>query len=689
MRILSILLFAPIVLVSKECISQEIEATRIKEAVVIDGKLAETVWGKAEEVTNFIQFEPVYGAASTCMTSVRVLYDEQMVYFGFECSDPEVRKISAKVTRRDGNVEEDDAVVVMLDTFNDKNNAYYFVINSIGTQLDGKVADNGKTDDNTWDTAWKSAAHIIENGWSAEIAIPFSSLKFDEKNSTWGFNAGRIIPRNLERSFWIDGLIDVFRVSQFGTIANLNLKGVSTKRITVIPYGQSQIQKRGKNGGKVGVDVQYNLSNNMVLDATVNPDFATIEADVERVNLTRFELFFPEKRPFFLEGAENYSTRIRQFYSRRIGEIPWGIKLDGKVNKWKFNVLSTQSDPATAGAEVETGSSANYMVFRVNREIKEGSNIGILGANRSFLNKNSGSVGLVGTLFFTELYGMTSQIIRSYGTANDGTWAFFFRPAYDSQNAHFHIRYTHLDAGIRENINPVGFIRDDDRKEFDTNIRKEFWINKNGIESIAPMINYNRYWSQKGVLRSWDDINELEIKFLKKWELELTYREEFKRFEKDFRNSLVEGELIYDSKMGYSVWAGYGKGKNYDSELEEITGGFNTKIIDGLNITYRFTKSWLKPDYDDENSWIHYIRTTYYVNKDLYFKLFYQTKYNFSRGFLHPRFELDRETVQFVFVWRFLPPFGSIQLAYQEGTSKFSDTQNQGKTVFSKIAWVF
>jgi len=215
----------------------------------------------------------------------------------------------------------------------------------------------------------------------------------------------------------------------------------------------------------------------MGLDLTFNPDFATIEADVEQVNLTRYELSYPEKRPFFLEGAENYSTRIRQFYSRRIGEIPWGAKINGKIGPWRVNAMATRSDSSAVAAS-STGEDAFYSVFRMSREIKNASNIGIIGANRTYDGDNEGSVGLVGTLFFSQFLGMTSQVIRSYGNHSDGAWTYFFRPSYDSQTGHFHVRYSYVGENVRENMNQIGFIGDDDRREVDSNIRKQFWINR-------------------------------------------------------------------------------------------------------------------------------------------------------------------------------------------------------------------
>jgi len=686
-------LFISLILVSlvlpRHAYGQSFNATRIDGEIVVDGSLDEAVWALSDSITGFTQFEPVYNAPSAYGTTVRVLYNDRMLFFAFTCMDPEPDKITAKITRRDDDLPKDDGVVVFLDTFHDRSNCYFFAVNPLGTQSDGRFSDNGRTSDVNWDTRWESAARITPFGWTAEFGIPFDVLKFDAKSSVWGFNAERRTARSLERSFWVRDLTAKFRVSQFGTLTGLDLEGLAVKRHTIIPYAQFQFDRGGRVRDEYGVDVRYNLSSNLGLEATINPDFATIETDVERVNLTRFELSYPEKRPFFLEGAENYSTRIRQFYSRRIGEIPWGVKLNGKLSGWNLNALATRSDPASAGASVPEGDDALYTVFRVSRETDRGSNVGLIGANRSYRDVNSGSLGLVSTIFFTDVLGMTSQAIGTWGAADRGTWTGFVRPAYDSQFTHFHVRYSHYGEGVMENMNAVGFVRDDDRREVDSNLRKTFWINRYGVESVSPGINYNRYWGHDGVLRRWEDTNSLSAKFLKKWEFSLRHTEERIRFEKVFRNRSVSGEIGFDDKMGKAFSIEYSGGRNYDRDLERLAGEVDVKVLDGWDVTYYFAKHWFRPAAPDDNTWIHYVRSTYYVNTDLYFKLFYQTRHAFERSFPDPSFDLLRKNLQLVFVWRFIPPFGSLQLAYQEGRSHLDgDEKDTFSSWFCKFSWV-
>ena len=670
-------------------LSQTVAAVKIESEVVIDGILDEASWDSAEALTDFTQFEPKYGIPASYRTFIRILYDRHYIYFGIECRDPEPELISSKVTKRDGEVWEDDSVALVLDTFDDDNNAYMFIVNALGTQQDEFWADNGRTRDIKWDIEWRSAGHIGESGWSAEVAIPFEVIKFNRGGTEWGFNAIRWIPRHLEKSQWTAGMTEWFRIAEIGGITGLDLSETFGKRFTFIPYVQAQLEKGADAAGDIGADLRVNLSSNLGVDATINPDFATVEGDVEQVNMTRFELSYPEKRPFFMEGSENYQTRIKQFYSRRIGEIPWGVKLNGKIGRWKLNGLMTQSNPSTADPDIPEGGKAVYSVFRVNREIANASNVGLIGANRSFSGRNEGSVGLVSTLFFSKRLGMTSQVIKSFGAYDTGTWTYFFRPSFDSQTAHFHVRYSHVGEYVRENMNDVGFIRDDDRKEFDTNISNTFWINRWGLESVTPSINYNRYWSQVGLLRSWDASYRVSLKFLKKWSLELKGEDEFKRFEKDFRNYLIEGDLGYDNKKGSRISLLFGSGVNYDRDFEQVGAGLELKLLSGWNLTYQVRKYWFRPFDPEDNSLLHYLRSTYYFNKDMYVKLFYQTKYRTRGGLADLDLDLSRETVQLVFVWRFLPPFGSLQLAYQEGTTRVTEIAGSERTFFMKFSWVF
>jgi hypothetical protein len=667
--------------------ADDVSAMRTDEAIVVDAVLSEPAWSSAQVVTGFSQFEPRYGDAASLQTTIRVVYDRRAIYFGIECADPDPSRISSKVTARDGEVWEDDSVALILDTFGDGNSAYFFIVNSIGTQQDEQWADNGRTRDIRWDGTWQSAATRGPSGWTAEVAIPFSTLRFDREGARWGFDAIRYIPRSREMSRWTAELTEWFRISEFGSIVDLELVDIVSDTVSFIPYVQGQAVEGASGTGDVGLDVRYNLSSNIGVEATFNPDFATIEADVEQINLTRFELFFPEKRPFFLEGGENYSTRIQQFYSRRIGEIPAGVKANGKAGPWKFNMLGTRSDPASADPSIAPGEDATYTVFRVGYDLPNASTIGLIGANRSYTDGDTGSLGLAGTFFFTDALGMTSQVIKSHGPYSSGTWAWFARPAYDSRTTHAHVRYTHLGDRFQDNANSVGFIRDDDRREFDTNVRRRFFINGRLLDEITPMFNYNRYWSQEGVLRSWHSNATLTMTLATNWGVSLRHEEEYQLFEKAFRNSVRGGTVSYDSKTGTLLAFDYRTGVNFDRDFDRYGVGATLKLKDGWDATYELARAEFKPDPSADSTFIHTLRTSYYFDTDRYLKLFYQTR-AFTTQTVVPG-EPDRETLQAVFVWRVLPPFGQLQLAYINGPTQVTEAAVRGHTFFTKLAWVF
>ncbi|MCK4579550.1 MAG: carbohydrate binding family 9 domain-containing protein [Candidatus Marinimicrobia bacterium] len=656
---------------------RSIEAVRFSQPPTIDGQITEDLWQLAQPIEGFIQFQPENGQPSALRTVVYIGYGSEALYIAFICYDPMSNEIAAALTKRDSDLRKDDAVIVMLDTFNDDHTCTAFATNSIGTQWDFRVADNGRTSDNNWDASWSSAAVRTADGWSAEFAIPFTSIKFQtSEDQSWGLNLGRSYPRQLEACYWTGPLESETRVSQFGKLTGLNL-GNPTKRYEVIPYGLSQVMEDRNLEGRLGLDLRYRINSSLGVDLTINPDFATIEADAEQINLTRFELRYPEKRPFFLEGAELFQQRIRQFYSRRIGDIPWGAKLTGKIGSYDLAIMGGQSQPFNSDS---TGLNAKYTVVRAKKSLLGPSSLGFLAANRTTRSDYQGSVGIDGTLFFSKTLGMTTQFVRAHGPTNDGALTWFVRPAFDNATSHFHVRYSHWDKGLMENMNALGFIRDDDRKEFDTNLSHTFWMKERLVESIEADVDYNRYWSQEGILRSWELKSDLDVVFANKWIIELSHNEEYKRYEKRFLNHETTLDVGYDNRAGRSIQVAYSLGRNFDSDLQMLRATTILKMTDAWNISYEMTRLWLEPEPEDpenRSTWIQVLRSNYYFNKDLYVKFFYQ---------VHSA--IRRENVQTVVVWRFRPPFGSLQLAYQKGTSHIGMTSDQGRSLFVKLSWV-
>jgi len=227
-------------------------------------------------------------------------------------------------------------------------------------------------------------------------------------------------------------------------------------------------------------------------------------------------------------------------------------------------------------------------------------------------------------------------------------------------------------------MNVIGFLRDDDRREFDTNGTHTFWFESGAFEKVKGGVNYNRYWSQEGVLRSWEFDAEVDIVFSSRWEVEISYVDEFELFEKEFHNSITSVEFGYDNRAGRSIVVGVGTGTNFDSDLELVKVEAEFKISDAWDFSYELTWLELDPDPEMESTWIHVLRSSYYFTNDLFVSLFVQTNSVISK-----------ENVQLLGVWRFKPPFGSLQIAYQRGTSEFGTPSEQGDTLFTKLSWVF
>ena len=341
------------------------------EAPRVDGHLDEALWQRIEPVTAFTQVWPEDGAASTEPTEVRIAYDRDHLYVAFSCFDADAHLIRAKNLERGGRNDRDDHVYIGLDTYRDGRNAYLFEMNALGTQDDATVTDEGLTIDSfSWDAVFRSETVIDERGWFMEVAIPFRQLRFPEGDDlSFGLMLSRTINRKNERVMWPQiglehagssfGALAV--VSRYGTLTGL--RGIRRGRnIEIKPYAITGVQESRPDLASaetdltiqpdLGVDVKVGLTSSLTLDATVNTDFAQVEADNVQVNLSRFSLFFPEKREFFLERSglfEHGNPRSTQtFFSRRIGldeSILAGARVTGQVGPVSGGVLAIETGP--------------------------------------------------------------------------------------------------------------------------------------------------------------------------------------------------------------------------------------------------------------------------------------------------------------------------------------------------------
>jgi hypothetical protein len=355
--------------------------------VRLDGRLDEPAWAAAMAIGSLTQTEPDEGVSPSEATEVRVLVGADALYVGLRCFDREPARIVATKLGRDAELGGDDHVLVVLDTFGDRRNGFFFGVTPRGARAEGQIANNSESLNFDWDGIWDAAARIDGEGWTAELEIPWKTLRFRSGLDAWGLNVQRHLARRQETSRWTAARRDVWisNLSEAGRLEGLG--GARQGRgLDVRPY-LSGGETNGSADWKAGGDLFQNITPNLTASLTVNTDFAETEADDRQVNLTRFPLFYPEKRSFFLEGAGIFeaaslgssNSDLLPFYSRRIGllrgeEVPIlaGLKMSGRVGRWNVGLLDTLTGPVD---DLSLGRQ-NLLAARVSRNLFRQSFVG-------------------------------------------------------------------------------------------------------------------------------------------------------------------------------------------------------------------------------------------------------------------------------------------------------------------------
>ncbi len=369
-------------------------AVRVAEPPVIDGVLDDRAWQTAAPLTGFFQAEPAEGQPASEATDVRIVYDDQAIYIGAVLHDRDTGQIVTTDTRRDAGLGEMDSLQIIFDTFHDQQNGFVFGTNAAGIQYDAQVRNQGNNT-TSWDGSWEVKTSMTETGWIAEFRIPLRTLRYGAAPQTWGVNVFRNIQRTRERTYWapLERTYNLGRLSSAGELRGLNLR--TPRNFKVLPYAVSSANRNFTPGARVdldgdlGFDAKFGVTGSLNLDATVNTDFAQVEVDTQQINLTRFNLRFPEKRPFFLENSGLFTigkgNELDLFFSRRIGldnrgelvPIRGGARLSGKARGMNVGVLNMQT------ADVGTRPGNNFSVVRASRELPNRSGVGLMFVNRS------------------------------------------------------------------------------------------------------------------------------------------------------------------------------------------------------------------------------------------------------------------------------------------------------------------
>ncbi|OFW03031.1 MAG: hypothetical protein A3I61_05395 [Acidobacteria bacterium RIFCSPLOWO2_02_FULL_68_18] len=467
-----------------------VRAVRLAEPIVVDGLLRDPVYSQVRAISDFIQQEPHEGEPATERTELWIFFDDTTLYLAVRCLDSQPDRIIANEMRRDGNLFQNDNIQVVIDTFYDRRSGLSFQTNALGALRDQEIGDE-RTTNTDWNTVWDVRAVRTEDGWSAELAIPFKSLRYRASGSqVWGLNMQRMVRWKNERSFLSGvpasyGGRGINKLSSAATLVGLDVPP-SGRNLEIKPYAISAVTTNRQAtpiisndvSGDAGVDVKYGLTRGLTADFTYNTDFAQVEEDEQQVNLTRFNLFFPEKRDFFLEGQGIFQFGPSRestfsgaattlvpvvFFSRRVGlsdghKVPIlaGGRVTGRTGPYAIGALNIQ----TQESDLAGAAATNFSVVRIRRDILRRSAIGVIGTHRSPGASTSDAnqvVGVDAALAFYENVTLNSYYARSRTPGRRGGEA-----SYLGQFAYAGDRYgmnlEHLTVG--EGFNPeVGFLR--------------------------------------------------------------------------------------------------------------------------------------------------------------------------------------------------------------------------------------
>ena len=489
-----ILIAVALLLLADNAVAQEaqpeLRAIRLApdQRIELDGLLSEAVWQTAPPATGFRQREPDEGAPASEETEVRVLYDESTLYVGILARDSDPQRIISRILQRDRVMEPqfagspgfagDDGVAILFDPFHDHRNAVIFATNPNGAEFDGLLTDESEFNVD-WRGIWEVRAQRVAEGWSAEFAIPFRTLRYppDADGALWGFNVFRVIRRKNEEVLWTAWSRDnegFARVSRAGHLAGMHGLPRSTTNLDVKPFllvGATDVPAAGASDetdarGDFGVDLKYEVRPGLVLDVTANTDFAQVEADDRQINLTRFDLFFPEKRDFFIENAGIFEFGARGFggpppfllfFSRRIGlsedgEVPvlGGARLSGRAGDQTVGVLNVVTDEAFDVPRT------NFSVARIKRDVGGNGYFGAMLTDRRTGDAWNTGGGVDVSLWPTARLNLAGFAARTF-TSGVGGEGNAYRAEADYTADRFGFNFSHLAIGPGANA-AMGFI---------------------------------------------------------------------------------------------------------------------------------------------------------------------------------------------------------------------------------------
>lgn len=604
------------------------------------------------KISEFVQYAPSDGQPASLPTTAYLSYDERNLYVVFVCKgDP--AQVRTHLGKRE-DIFGDDGVELFLDTFYDRQRAYVFAVNPFGVQLDGVYAE-GQGYEFDFDTLWYSDGKLTPDGYVAAMTLPWKSLRFPRAPSQrWGFALARIVPRNNEFSYapQVTQRISGF-VNQYGSMEIP--ESISPGRnIQLIPYAagsRARILEDREDGAayrttdetRVGLDAKLVLGDAAVVDLTLKPDFSQVESDEPQVIVNqRFEVFFPEKRPFFLENASFFSLPINLFFSRRIAEPEYGARLTGKAGNWAYGALVIDDvSPGEAGlGELFGDDRAEIGVARVQRSVGEQSNFGLLASERRLGDGSNRVVSADGRWQLSRNWFLTGQAAASRtGGDGDDVTGTGLSAAVTREGLHFNYSASYLDLD-RDFQTDLGFVPRVDIRQLSQSVSYLWWPEESKLVNHGPTLDVFGIWDQDGEQQDWDVTASYAWSLKRQTNFSVSYTEAFERFlgiefRKDQIGLNASSEPL--SWLTGSLFYARGDGVNFlpAGDLEPFLGtsqtfqlGLTFKLLRRLRIdqTYIYTdlrtQGPVPPVTDEER--------TVFVNSLYRSKVNYQFNRSFS-----------------------------------------------------------
>jgi len=606
--------------------SSSLEPRFVRDEIFIDGYLDEKIWSEAANHHDFTQYFPFDTSRAIARSNVKVLFNDEFIYIGANLEDSLDGEYVSLSLRRDFTTNNLDVFNIVLDPFGDQTVGYLFGVNPFNVQREGFISNGGNTGedlDYSWDNIWYSEVSTSEDGWTVEIAIPFNTLRYREEAKSWGLNFFRSDSKLNEQSTWnrVPRQFLSYNLAFTGLLNWPSRLDAQQNNLSLIPYvlgGQSKdlLEGRSNNNYATGGDAKIGLSSSLNLDLTINPDFSQVEVDQQQTNLDRFELFFPERRQFFLENADLFSnfgfSDSRPFFSRRIGvaidsatgqnvqnNLIAGARLTGKLGSdWRVGYLNIQG-----ASDQSIGlPSFNYSVFSLQKKVFERSNVNLLYVGKhnfgaydggSGTEQNSNLVGVDYNLASAD--GKWTGKFYYHQTANPDTNTndFSHGATINYTKLRFFASWTHQIIGKHFEA-PVGFVPRNDFKRVNPVIGinifpKSKWINQHRLS-----LSNNWIWKEGWGITDYNFAANWNVTFLNQANFTFSMLSNYLKLFFPFNPTGISGELFEPGEdfvqTGFLTSYRSDPRKAFFYNIQIITGGFYNGSLRQLSgtLNYRY-----------------------------------------------------------------------------------------------------